>query len=295
MTSADLAMVRSSADLVGRAHPTAHATDFQDLNDAELARARSKRLRGRLLGIAGFLGIGIVLIGGWEWAVRAGHINPRLAPAPSDIVAHLPTVLTASYFPKHLMVTVQELVIGFCLGVFLGVALGTLVSLSDFCRAVIQPYVLALEAPPKALLAPLFVTLFGFGITSKVVMAVIIAFFPLFVGTVAGLSALNPDAERLMKSLNASRAQVFMKVRFPNALPLMASGIRLCWTLTVTGVIVAEFVGAQAGLGFLLNSFNFQSDILGVFSVIVLLALGTVTVYWLLEFLERRIVFWERI
>lgn len=271
------------------------ARDFEGLNNAELAHARRRRRRERLLSATGFVSLGILLIGGWEWGVRAGHINPRLLPAPSDILGHMPTLLTASYFPKHLMVTLQELAIGFTLGVLLGVTLGTLVSLSDFCRAVIQPYVIALEAPPKALLAPLFVTMFGFGIASKIVMAVIIAFFPLFVSTVTGLTRLSDDAERLMKSLNASRAQVFVKVRLPNALPLMASGVKLCWTLTVTGVIVAEFVGAQAGLGFLLNSFNTQSDILGVFSVIVLLALATVTVYWILEFFERRIVFWERL
>lgn len=271
------------------------ARDFEGLNNAELAHARRRRLRERLLSATGFVSIGILLVGGWEWGVQAGHINPRLLPAPSDILGHMPTLLTASYFPKHLMVTLQELAIGFTLGVLLGVTLGTLVSLSDFCRAVIQPYVIALEAPPKALLAPLFVTMFGFGIASKIVMAVIIAFFPLFVSTVTGLTRLSDDAERLMKSLNASRAQVFVKVRLPNALPLMASGVKLCWTLTVTGVIVAEFVGAQAGLGFLLNSFNTQSDILGVFSVIVLLALATVTVYWILEFFERRIVFWERL
>lgn len=292
MTSVNVALAPTIATLRNK---VVRAEDFEELNNAELARIKRMRLRARLFNTAGFLSVGTLLIGGWEWGVRAGHINPRLAPAPSDIVAHLPTLLTASYFPKHLLVTLQELSIGFCLGVLLGVVLGTVVSLSEFCRAVIQPYVIALEAPPKALLAPLFVTLFGFGIASKVVMAVIIAFFPLFVSTVTGLSALSPDAERLMKSMNASRTQVFLKVRLPNALPLMASGVKLCWTLTVTGVIVAEFVGAQAGLGFLLNSFNFQSDILGVFSVIVLLALGTVTVYWVLELVERRVVFWERI
>ena len=269
--------------------------DFESLNAAELARAKKQRLQRRLFDASAFLAGGVVLVGGWEWGSRVGHINPRIAPAPSDILMYLPTLLTADYFPKHLMVTAQELALGFTLGVFLGVALGTLVSLSDTCRAIIQPYVVALQAPPKVLLAPLFITLFGFGITPKVVMAVMIAFFPMFVNTVTGLTSLSDDAERLMKSLTASPAQVFLKVRLPNALPLMASGIKLCWTLAVTDVIVAEFVGAQAGLGFLLNSFSFQNDILGVFGVIVLLALATVVVYWALELLERRLVFWERL
>jgi len=207
----------------------------------------------------------------------------------------MPVLLSADYFTRSLTVTLQELGIGFGLGIFLGVSLGVLVSLSEFCRAVVQPYVVALHAPPKVLLAPLFVTLFGFGIGSKIVMAVIIAFFPLFVNTVTGLSALNGDAERLMKSMSASSAQVFFKVRLPNAMPLMAAGVKLCWTLAVTGVIVAEFIGAQAGLGFLVSNFNFQGDILGVFCVIVLIAFATVVVYWLLEFLERKVVFWERI
>lgn len=271
------------------------ARDFEELNAAELAVAKRKRIRRRLLDAAAFFAGGLLLIGGWEWGARAGHINPRIAPAPSDIVMYLPTLITAEYFPEHLSVTLQELAYGFTLGVFLGVALGTLVALSESCRAVIQPYIVALQAPPKVLLAPLFVTLFGFGIAPKVVMAVIIAFFPMFVNTVTGLSSLSDDAERLMKSLTASPTQVFLKVRLPNALPLMASGVKLCWTLAVTGVIVAEFVGAQAGLGFLLNSFSFQNDILGVFSVIVLLALASVVVYWALELAERRLVFWDRL
>ncbi|MGE2834278.1 ABC transporter permease [Mycobacterium sp. SMC-4] len=293
MTSADLTIAVATPVLGVR--NTAVASEFDNLNALELARARRNAVRRRLLDAMAFVGCGVLLIGGWEWGARTEFINPRIAPAPSAILGHLPTLVTADYFPKHLTVTVQELAFGFGIGVLLGIALGALVSLSEFCRAVIQPYVVALQAPPKVLLAPLFVTLFGFGIMPKIVMAVIIAFFPMFVNTVTGFSALSPDAERLMRSLTASRTQVFFKVRLPNALPLMASGVKLCWTLAVTGVIVAEFVGAQAGLGFLLNSFSIQSDILGVFSVIVLIALATVVVYGALELLERRIVFWGRL
>jgi NitT/TauT family transport system permease protein len=269
--------------------------ELWELNAQELARDKRARRRARTVEQIGFLAFGALLFGGWEWAARSGIIHPSVAPAPTEILAHLPTLVTAEYFPRHLSVTLQELAIGFTLGIISGVLLGTVVAVSEFGRSVIQPYVIALHAPPKVLLAPLFITWFGFGMGSKIVVAVVIAFFPLFVNTVTGLSSIHGDADRLMSSLTASRSQMFFKVRLPNALPLVASGVKMCWTLAVTGVIVAEFIGAQAGLGFLLNSFNFQLDILGVYSLIVLMAVSTVVVYWVLEALERRYIFWERL
>jgi NitT/TauT family transport system permease protein len=278
------------------ADPRQEALDAMRVMTAEEeAQKRHAARRTRIAQRVACLLFGLVLLGYWEWAAQTGRIHDLIAPAPSEIVRHIPTLVTAEYFMRNLKVTLIELAIGFSLGIAAGVLLGTAVSVSSFTKAVIQPYIIALQAPPKVLLAPLFVTWFGFGMASKIVMAVVISFFPLFVNTVAGLTAVNPEAERLMRSLTASRRQMFFKVLLPNALPLIFAGLKLCWTLAVIGVVVAEFIGASAGIGYLIQSFNFQLDMLGVFSLIILLSASTVAVFWLLETLERKLVFWDRL
>jgi len=162
-------------------------------------------------------------------------------------------------------------------------------------RATIYPYLVALQAPPKIVLAPIFITWFGFDQASKIAMAVVISFFPLFLNTLAGLSSVDPNAIKLMRSLTASKWQTFRYLLLPNALPTMMAGVKLCWTLVVLGVIVGEFVGASAGIGYLIYALNFQLDIAGVFSLILILSIFTLIIYQIIEWLEDRLVFWKQL
>jgi len=204
-------------------------------------------------------------------------------------------VTSANYFWPNALVTLNEIVIGFAIGLSSGVVLGVGVAMFSAVRATIYPYLVALQAPPKIVLAPIFITWFGFDQASKIAMAVVISFFPMFLNTLAGLSSVDPNAIKLMRSLTASKWQTFRYLLLPNALPTMMAGVKLCWTLAVLGVIVGEFVGASAGIGYLIYALNFQLDIAGVFSLILILSIFTLIVYQIIEWLEDRLVFWKQL
>jgi NitT/TauT family transport system permease protein len=222
-----------------------------------------------------------------------GLIHRLIIPPPGEVLSAFFRVVNASYFWPNTNVTLMEIAIGFVLGLASGVIFGVGVAMFDSVRATIYPYLVALQAPPKILLAPIFITWFGFDQASKIAMAVVMSFFPMFLNTLTGLSSVEPNAVKLMRSLTASRWQTFRYLLLPNALPTMMAGVKLCWTLAVLGVVVGEFVGASAGIGYLIYAFNFQLDISGVFVLIILLSLFTLVVYQLIEKLEKKIIFWS--
>lgn len=269
---------------------------LHELSYAERSRSRSRDRRAKIVRRLAVVAIGVGFLGLWQWATDTNLIHDFIAPSPTEIAAYLPDLVVSSYFLGNLAVTLQELFLGFAIGVTAGFVLGVLVSVSSIARSSMVPYLLALNAPPGIVFAPLFLTWFGFGMTSKIAMAVAGAFFPIFINTVAGLSeARNAEADKLMKSLTATPRQAFFKVRLPNAVPLIFAGIKLCWIAAATGVVVAEFIGAHAGIGFMVQSFNFQLDIPGVYSLILLLSVSTGAVYWFLEFAERKWFSWGRL
>lgn len=263
----------------------------RDVVAAIAARERRTRWTQRALA----WGFGALVLGLWALASALGWVHELIIPPPADVLDALPRVVSASYFWPNVSVTLQEIGVGFALGLTAGVVFGVLVASSAVVRATIYPYLVALQAPPKIVLAPVFVTWFGFGQASKVAMAVVISFFPMFLNTLTGLTSVSEDAVKLMRSLTASRWQTFRYLLLPNALPTMMAGVKLCWTLAVLGVVVAEFVGASAGVGYLIHALNFQLDISGVFVLILLLSIFTLAVYRAIEWLEHRLVFWHQL
>ena len=257
----------------------------------EKRRASQKKLLHRLLA-AGF-GIFVLLV--WHIATEGGFVHALIIPSPIDTFWATGRVMSADYFWPNVWVTLQEILWGFALGLGSGVILGVGVAMFETVRATIYPYLVALQAPPKIVLAPIFVTWFGFDQPSKIAIAVVMSFFPMFLNTLTGLSSVDPNAVKLMRSLTAGRWKTFRFLLLPNALPIMMAGVKLCWTLAVLGVIVGEFVGASAGIGYLIYAMNFQLDIAGVFSLIILLSLFTLFVYQGIEWLENRVVFWKQL
>lgn len=278
---------------------TSHEAAVRSLEQLAVAeRDRTRRQNRRKKVIRRVIGavIGVGFLGLWQWATDTNVIHDFIAPSPMEIAEYIPDLVTSSYFLGNMVVTLQELFIGFFIGLTAGFLLGVLVAVSPFARAGLFPYLLALNAPPGIVFAPLFLTWFGFGMTSKIAMAVAGAFFPIFINTVAGLAeARNAEADRLMRSLTATERQTFFKVRLPNAMPLIFAGVKLCWISAATGVVVAEFIGAKAGIGFMVQSFNFQLDIPGVYSLIIVLSISTAAVYWLLEYAEHKWFDWGRL
>lgn len=286
-------------DMTASANESAASTASTASRDAAVARfiAREKKaadrkvIRNRLLA----LGFGLFVLAFWHFTTEFGMVHRLIIPSPIDTFWATGRVMSAEYFWPNVSVTLQEIAWGFAIGLASGVVLGVGVAMFETVRATIYPYLVALQAPPKIVLAPIFITWFGFDQPSKIAIAVVMSFFPMFLNTLTGLSSVDPNAVKLMKSLTAGRWKTFRYLLLPNALPIMMAGVKLCWTLAVLGVIVGEFVGASAGIGYLIYAMNFQLDIAGVFSLIILLSLFTLLVYQLIEWLEERIIFWKQL
>jgi NitT/TauT family transport system permease protein len=257
----------------------------------EKSRETRRRITNRLLAVS--FGLFVLLL--WYVATKFGLVHALIILSPQDTFFAAGRVMSADYFLPNAWVTIHEILWGFALGLASGVLFGVAVTMFESVRATIYPYLVALQAPPKIVLAPIFITWFGFDEPSKIAIAVVMSFFPMFLNTLTGLTSVDPNAVKLMTSLTASRWQTFRYLLLPNAMPIMMAGVKLCWTLAVLGVIVGEFVGASAGIGYLIYAMNFQLDIAGVFALIILLSLFTVVVYQLIEWAEAKIIFWKQL
>jgi NitT/TauT family transport system permease protein len=234
----------------------------------------------------------VLLLGVWEFVVHHYAINPILLPPPSKIWRSLAEGLTTGLYLKHFLVTVGEAASGFCIAAVAGVVVGTLVTQFWLLERTVYPYLIALQSMPKIAIAPLIVIWFGYGATSKVVIAAMISFFPILVNVVVGLRSCDPAKIDLVRSLSGSDWQVFWYVRLPNALPFMFAGFNIAIIFCILGAIVGEFVGGEAGLGFLIVAANTTLDVAQVFGVLIVLATLGVTVFLGLQFVHRKIVFW---
>ena len=214
-----------------------------------------------------------VLIGLWEIGVQVTGVSKVILPAPS-------LVAQTSFEFFSLMIqqaspTLWAAVWGILASAVLGIFLGTLVSYSKTIMDMIYPTIVFFQLIPKVALAPVFVLWFGKEIEATILFSVFIAFFPVLVATIAGLNATNPTYERMGRSLMASRLQIFMRIKFPFALPLIFSGLRLGVTFGIIGVILGEFVSAERGLGYLIMfaAENFETALL-LSSIVLLLGVG---------------------
>src|SRR5436190_296976 len=224
-------------------------------------------------------GLLVVFLLAWNNTTKSGLIHQIILPAQTDIDEAAPELLTDPDFPPHLVTTVVEVVGGFLLGSLVGLVLGVALALSPLLRRAYFPLVAAFQATPRVILAPVMVAWFGFGVQSKIAQAVILCFFPVFLNTLVGLSLTEENALKLMRSLGASRWQTFVKLRLPDALPTIFAGLKLALTFAMIGAIIAEFVGAEGGLGYLLSKYNFELRIPLVYTLIVLLALLGLSLY----------------
>jgi NitT/TauT family transport system permease protein len=252
--------------------------------------ARTQRASDTLL----LLLSAVVFFGGWELIVRALDFPSGILPAPSSILRSLWVMIEIGTLPRHLGVTLTETLVGFVIGSVAGILLGTLIALSRLASRILYPYIVVLQVIPKVAIAPLLIVWFGFGIESKIVMAVLISFFPLLVNTIAGLQAIQPEYLDLMKALTANRVQSFRYVRFPGALPFIFAGLEAGIVLAIIGALVGEFVGSGVGLGYLVMLHNANLNVPGVFAVMVVLAILGVALYAAIGFARRRVVFWAR-
>ena len=239
----------------------------------------------------------ILLIAFWEGSVRTFNVPNWLIPSVSDIAIALwrgfaVSPLARDGFWLHSFVTISETVLGYAVGCGLGLALGVAVSQTEKLEAVLRPYVVAFQSLPKVAVAPIIVLWLGFGLASKVAIVALLTFFPVLITCLAGFKAFEPERIELLRSLSATRWQIFTKVKFWTALPFIFAGLEMAAAFAVVGAIVGEFVGAQSGLGVLILQLDSAMDVGGSFAVFLILSLIGVALSALIRAVEKRVLYW---
>ena len=215
------------------------------------------------------------------WHLIAAGTTPLILPGPKDVFMRLFSYFVSGRVWPHLFMTTQEILAGFVLGSVLGLGFGTLISESVIARKVIMPYIIVTQALPKFALAPMLVIWFGFGMAPKVIIAALIAFFPLVENTYMGLTTTPGAQLELFRALRASRITTLLKLRVPHAIPAIFSGFRVALMLSLVGAVVAEYVGANQGLGALIIVSQGTLDTELMFVAFVVLTVLGLSLDWL--------------
>jgi ABC-type nitrate/sulfonate/bicarbonate transport system permease component len=237
------------------------------------------------------------LIGLWQLATSSGaiadalNLEDFLVPSPAEIGTALWE--NRSLLAENAWVTLQEVLLGFLCGLVAGLGFAVLLHLSETLRRASYPLIVASQAIPIIVIAPVLVVWFGYGIGPKLAIVALICFFPITVNALDGLRSVDPEAIKMMRSLDASRRQVLRRVEAPTALPFVFSGARIAIAVAVIGAVFGEWAGASSGLGHLILLDNGQLETAREFAAAVLLAAIAIALFGLLGLAERRIVTWR--
>jgi NitT/TauT family transport system permease protein len=257
------------------------------------ARLSLARLGDAALGIVLFCG----LVAALEAVVRVFEIPSYILPAPSEIMVALYRGFAGSFFSRgsyyvHIGTTATEALAAFAIGSAIGIAVGALIVQFPLLRRLVLPYFIGLQSVPKVALAPLFVVWFGLGMSSKIVLGVLLTFFPLMINTAAGLASVERERIELMQSLKATGWKTFRLVTLPSALPFIFAGLEMAAAYAVLGAVVGEFVGGTGGLGVLILNRNAALDIAGSLAALVILAVMGIILQRAVAFARARVLFW---
>lgn len=227
----------------------------------------------------------------WWLVTETGLVPAYLIPSPSNTWNSF--VTNAAYFGQHTWITTIETLLGFVIAALVGEAVAIAMVYSRPLERTIHPIVLFAQVIPKIAIAPLFVVWLGFGLAPKVVVAVLMAFFPVVISGLAGLKTVDREMLELAATMGAGPWKVFRKIRFPASLPQLFSGLKVAATLAVTGAVVGEFVGANSGLGFVILQANGNIDTATLFVALIIMSLMGVILFGVIELLERIVIPWH--
>lgn len=275
-----------------------HAPKALDLIAHSAASAQARRRRDRWrnfgIGLAGFLGLILV----WKLLVAALGVPAYILPAPERVftalwsgIAVSPTSPLGFYLP--LWSTLANALLGFLIGAGLGLVFGSLMAEFRPVETALMPYAFALQSLPKVAIAPLIVIWCGFGDGSKIAMAALLAFFPMMVNTFAGMRSAEPERLELMRALSASRLETYRLVKLPSAAPYIFAGLDMGIVYALLGTIVAEFLGAQEGMGVVITKAQAVTDVAGVFAVLVVLGATGVLLHLGVRSVQGRLIHWS--
>jgi NitT/TauT family transport system permease protein len=255
---------------------------------SKLARASQNLLNSAWIKPFGLLILTVVL---WDLAVRIFAIPPYLVPPPKDVAVAFWN--EGGMLLREAVPTTTATLGGFILSALFGIPIAMLIAGSRTVESYVYPLLVFSQSIPKVAVAPLFVVWFGFGMAPKVISAFLLGFFPVVVAGVQGFKSLDPEMHDLVRSMKASRLQSFYMVSLPHALPAIFAGLKVSVTLAVVGAVVGEFVGANSGIGFVLQRSIGNFELPTMFAALVILAMISVILFWLIDQLERFTVPWH--
>jgi NitT/TauT family transport system permease protein len=242
--------------------------------------------------------LGLLGLAAWQLLVSLELVARILLPGPTEtfeeVLSTAKGIVSGDHIAEALWITAQEVLWGFLAAAMLGLGLGVVIGETLLGQRAIMPYLVAFNAMPKVAFAPVFVAWLGFGMESKIGMALFIAFFPVVVDTAAGLATTEKDSLTLFRSMGASRWQTLWKLKLPHALPFIFAGLKTASVFAVVGAVVGEYLGGGGGLGELIRLSAQYLNLARVFALIFYLGLIGLALFALVGWLERRIVFWHR-
>jgi NitT/TauT family transport system permease protein len=242
--------------------------------------------RGTILSLA----VLVVFLAAWQWGPGLLGIPPFIIPPLSMVYQEFLRMLAVSALMTHTGITAAEVIAGFVLGSLLGAFFGYVLGMSPTAEFALSPYILALQIAPKVAFAPLFILWMGFTVYPKILVAILIVFFPVMVNVLSAIRTVDPDLINLARAFKATRAQIFWKIEFPASLPPLFAGLRIASTLAVVGVVVGELVGGNMGLGYLLSFGEGQANTAMVFVAILMLTLVGGVAYLAVILIEQRVL-----
>jgi NitT/TauT family transport system permease protein len=235
----------------------------------------------------------VAFLATWELVVRFANYPAYILPTPDQVVRKLVLVLLDGTLLYNTGVTLLEVLGGLILGVVVATVLGYALAKSVAIERALSPYLVASQAVPIVAIAPLLVIWFGPGLSSKILISALIVFFPILINTIAGVRDVPADLHDLMRSLHATRWQVFTRLEVPSALPVLLAGLKVGATLSVIGAVVGEFAGASAGLGVMISVADGQYDTARMFVGVLALVALALSLYGLVYLLEKRLLSWR--
>lgn len=227
----------------------------------------------------------------WWVVTELGWVKPYIIPSPADTWNAMTD--NVPYLAQHTWVTTYETIVGFVIAIVIGLAVAVVMVYSGGLEKTLYPVILFAQVVPKIAIAPLFIVWLGFGAAPKILVAVLMAFFPVVISGLAGLRSVDPEILQLTSTMGANRFKTFAKVRLPAALPELLSGLKVAATLAVTGAVVGEFVGANEGLGYVILQANGNLDTAMLFAALIIMSLMGVLLFGIIQIAEKFLIPWH--
>lgn len=230
----------------------------------------------------------IGIFAAWEIIVEVFNVSSFVVAKPSEFIAEM--WISRELLMAGTWVTLQEILVGFLISIVVGVIIAVFIVRFSWADRAVYPLIVLFQVVPKVALAPIFILWFGYGLTPKLVLIVVIAFFPITLNMIVGLKSVDNELLLLMKSVGSTRNQILTRIQIPTSLPHLFAGLRIAITFAVIGAVVAEFAGASAGLGYLIQFASTQMDTPLMFAALTIISLLGLVLYYgmsLVEFLLK--------